>query len=168
MHSEITVMHRPQLPKLFACTIRWIARLTSHPAAVGMDSYAMAIACVFHGSPVHRSSFPLLVLVLPSIHPPTQDFFSRGACPHFNARRCAHGLCVNRAQADPSLMRRERLNRHPICSSPVRLQRVRVYARDTRLNGESRGESDLYSNTSPPSPLLLRIQVTVWDVVNVG
>ncbi len=81
-------------------------------------------------------------------------FFSRGACPHFNARRCAHGLCVNRAQADPSLMRRERLNRHPICSSPVRLQRVRVYARDTRLNGESRGESDLYSNTSPPFPSL--------------
>ncbi len=147
MHSEITVMHRPQLPKLFACTIRWIARLTSHPAAVAVDSYAMAIACVFHGSPVRRSSSPLLVLVLRSIH---AGFFSRGVCPHFNARRCAHGLCVNRAQADPSLMRRERLNRHLICSSPVRLQRVRVCARDTRLNGESRGESDLYSNTSPP------------------
>lgn len=99
-------MHRPQWPKLFACTIRWTARLTSHPTAVAIDSYALAITCVFHGAPVHRSSFPLLVLVLPSIHPPTQDFFSRSA------------------QADPSLMRRERLNRHLNRSSPVRLQRV--------------------------------------------
>ncbi len=86
-----------------------------------------------------------------SVNTPTHaGFCSRGVCPHFNARRCAHGLCVNRAQADPSLMRRERLNRHLICSAPVLLQRVRVYARDTRLNGESRGESDLYTDTSPP------------------
>lgn len=151
-HAPWNYSHAPQWPQAFACTIERIARLTSHPAAVAMDSYAVAITCVFHGAPVHRSSFPLLVLVLPFIHPPTQDF-SRGAFSHISARRCAHGLCAN--QADPSLMRRVRLNRHLNRSSPVRLQRMRVCARASRCNGESRGESDLYSDSCLPHSLSL-------------
>jgi len=71
--------------------------------------------CNGHSVPFPRSSCaPIKLPSSPrsSVYTPTHaGFCSRGVCPHFSARRCAHGLCVNRAQADPSLMRRERLNR---------------------------------------------------------
>lgn len=130
-HREITAMQRTQWKKAWpeACTIRRIATLTSHPAAVAMDSYAVVITRVCHGTPVQLSS-------------PRPSFYSSHPHGIFLVERFltlayadALTVCVQTALActgGSSLMRRERLNRHFNRSSPVRLQRMRVCATGSR------------------------------------